>query len=419
MMANKKTILILTADAGFGHRSAALAVQAALEEIVGDECDLHLINPLEDKRTPFFLRDSQSDYDQIVKQAPELYRLGYDASDKPIPSAIADTALAVLLYDVMRDLVATYKPDAIVTTYPLYQSALEAVFTIDRVFVPLYTVVTDLSTVHRIWFHKAASACLVPNQTVRDQAVASNLDPMKVIETGIPVSPRLNKETRSKAEIRRELGWDENKMTILAVGSKRVDRLVETANTLNHSGFPIQLAVAAGKDVNLYEGMKALDWHVPAYLYEYVSNMPLMMHAADAIICKAGGLIVTESLACGLPILLVDVLPGQETGNAEMILQGGAGDMVTIPMQVLETISHWMINDQALLKTRAENSRRMGKPDAARDVAQIVWKAALEGPVDRHRQRIAGRTSLEHILHSYRAPVWERLAEIRTKIDRS
>ena len=70
----------------------------------------------------------------------------------------------------MRDLLVTYKPDVIVTTYPLYQSALEAVFTIDRKFVPLYTVVTDLSTVHRIWFHKVASACLVPNQIVRDLA---------------------------------------------------------------------------------------------------------------------------------------------------------------------------------------------------------------------------------------------------------
>jgi len=418
MMNDKKTILILTADAGFGHRSAALAIQTALHDLAGDDCELHLINPLEDKRSPFFLRDSQADYDQIVKQAPELYKLGYEASDKPIPSAIADTALAVLLYEVMRDLVSTYKPDAIVTTYPLYQSALEAVFTIDRVFVPLFTVVTDLSTVHRIWFHKAATACLVPNQTVRNLAIAGNLDPQKVIETGIPVSPRLNKETRTRAEIRRELGWDENKMTILAVGSKRVDRLIETANTLNHSGFPIQLAVAAGKDQNLFEGLKAIDWHIPAFLYEYVSNMPLMMHAADAIICKAGGLIVTESLACGLPILLVDVLPGQETGNADMILQGGAGDLATTPFQVLETISHWMINDRVLLKERAENSRKMGKPNAAYDVAQIVWKAAQEGPVDRHKQRIAGRTSLLHILESYRAPVWDRLTELKAKIDR-
>lgn len=417
-MKEKKCILILTADAGFGHRSAALAVQAALEEIVGSDCELHLINPLEDKRTPFFLRDSQSDYDQIVKQAPELYRMGYDASDKPIPSAIADSALVVLLYEVMHDLVHTYQPDAIVTTYPLYQSALEAVFAIDRVFIPLYTVVTDLSTVHRIWFNKAANACLVPNETVRDLALASKLKPENVIETGIPVSPKISQETRSKAEIRRELGWDANRMTVLAVGSKRVDRLIETVNTLNHSGFPIQLAVAAGKDADLYENLKAIDWHVPAYLYDYVSNMPLLMHASDAIICKAGGLIVTESLACGLPILLVDVLPGQETGNAEMILQGGAGDLALKPLEVLETLSHWFLNDQALLKTRAENSRRLGKPYAARDVASIVWKGALEGPVARRRQRISGRATLLTLIDHYHPPLIEKLTDIRTFIDR-
>ncbi|HEX7556409.1 MAG TPA: glycosyltransferase [Leptolinea sp.] len=416
-MPEKKCVLILTADAGFGHRSAALAVQAALEELAGAECDIHLVNPLEDKRTPFFLRDSQSDYDQIVREAPELYQLGYDASDSLIPSTIAESALILLLYEVMHDLVATYHPDAIVTTYPLYQSALEAVFTINRMFVPLFTVVTDLSTVHRIWFNKAADACLVPNQAVRDLALASNIKPEKIIETGIPVSPKLIQETRPKTEIRRELGWDENRMTVLAVGSKRVDRLIETVDTFNHSGFPIQLAVAAGNDAALYENLKAIEWHIPAYLYDYVNNMPLLMHAADAIICKAGGLIVTESLACGLPILLVNVLPGQETGNAETILQGGAGDMAATPMQELEALSHWMINDRALLKLRAENSRRLGKPFAARDVAKIVWEGALIGPVDRRKQRIAGRSSLQNLVRHYRHASMEKLTDLRSRLD--
>ena len=181
--------------------------------------------------------------------------------------------------------------------------------------------------------------------------------------------------------------------------------LLETVNTFNHSGFPIQLAIAAGKDAALYEQLQAIQWHVPAYLYEYVSNMPLFMHASDAIICKAGGLIVTESLACGLPILLVDVLPGQETGNAEFILQGGAGEMATTTMQVLETLSHWMENDQALLKTRAENSRKLGKPFAARDVASIVWQGALLGPRDQRKHRIPGRTDLLNLINRYRTPI--------------
>ena len=247
-MDDKKTILILTADAGFGHRSAALAVKDALQELAGDQCDVHLVNPLEDRRTPFFLRDSQADYDKIIKEAPELYRMGYDMSDNPIPSAIAGSALMVLLYEVMHDLVATFKPDAIVTTYPLYQTALEAVFTIDRVLVPLFTVVTDLSTVHRIWFNRAADACLVPNAVVRNQAISNNLKPENIIETGIPVSMELVKETRSKIQIRRELGWDPDRLTLLAVGSKRVDRLIDIVNTINHSGYPVQIAVAGGND---------------------------------------------------------------------------------------------------------------------------------------------------------------------------
>ena len=41
-----KQILILTADAGFGHRSAANAVAAALRETYGDVCAVEIVNPL-------------------------------------------------------------------------------------------------------------------------------------------------------------------------------------------------------------------------------------------------------------------------------------------------------------------------------------------------------------------------------------
>ena len=97
----------------------------------GDLCETIILNPLEDKRTPFFLRDSQADYDKLVRNVPELYRFGYDAMPVIYRSAvIAEQALTVLLFEVMRDIVRTYKPDAILTTYPLYQAPLRAVLTV-------------------------------------------------------------------------------------------------------------------------------------------------------------------------------------------------------------------------------------------------------------------------------------------------
>jgi len=69
------------------------------------------------------------------------------------------------------------------------------------------------------------------------------------------------------------------------------------------------------------------------------------MHAVDFVVCKAGGLIVTEALACGLPLMLIDVIEGQETGNAEFVVDNGAGDIARMPLDMLETLYHWLSND--------------------------------------------------------------------------
>ncbi len=399
--ANPRRILILTADAGFGHRSAANAAAAALAEAYGEACKVDIVNPLEDRRTPFWLRDSQSDYDKLVREMPELYRLGYDASAAPVPSAIVESGLTVLLFEVMYDLLEQYRPDALLLTFPLYQAPLAAVFAITRRFIPMFTVVTDLVTVHRLWFHREADACLTPNPLVSDLALAYGLRPERVQVTGIPVHPDVVREQRSKAAIRAELGWQPDLPTFLAVGSRRVDRLVDTLEVLNHFGQPLQVVAIAGKDESLYQQMRAIDWHVPVHLYEYVTNMPTLMHAADAVLCKAGGLIVTEALACGLPLMLVDLIPGQETGNAEFVVSHGAGDMARNLLEALQTLAHWMAADRRLLNERAANARRAGKPRAAYDVAEIVWRAAQTGPVTRPAGHIAGRPNLVELLTNF------------------
>ena len=104
-MTDKKRVLILTADAGFGHRSAANAIAAAMDLKHGAECECTILNPLDDKRAPFFLRDQATDYDRLVHSAPELYRLGYEASDNDFPTQVMESALTLALYEIMRDMV--------------------------------------------------------------------------------------------------------------------------------------------------------------------------------------------------------------------------------------------------------------------------------------------------------------------------
>jgi 1,2-diacylglycerol 3-beta-galactosyltransferase len=379
-MVERKKVLILTADAGFGHRSAANAVAAAIEEKYNDELSYEIVNPLNDKNAPTFLHDTQADYTKWIRSVPELYKFGYDASDALIPTTLMENSLSVLLNDVMREILKKHQPDVILSTYPMYPPVLTTLFHQKRYKVPLYSSVTDLSTVHRLWFHRKVDGLLVPNSLVADMATSYGMNPEKITITGIPVHPNVIKETRTKNEVRAELGWTPDIPTVLAVGSKRVERMVDTLNILNHFGGPLQIVVVAGKDEQLLQELKHFDWHVPAHIYDFVENIPMMMHAADLIICKAGGLIVTESLACGLPMILIEIIPGQETGNAEYVTALGAADLAETPVAMLEDLSHLLLNNHSLLKQRAENAARIGQPRSAFKVADILYNAVKESP---------------------------------------
>ena len=119
------------------------------------------------------------------------------------------------------------------------------------------------------------------------------------------------------------------------------------------------------------------------------------MHAADCIITKAGGLIVTEALACGLPLILVDVNPGQEVGNAEFVVSMQAGVLAETSLDTLETAFHWLQNDGERLKAYAERARALGKPEAAFTVAERVWELANQSPAPKTPSSLALITAPE------------------------
>lgn len=367
-----KRILILTADAGYGHRSAAKALAEALPMTLQTQCQIEIVNPLNDPQAPSLLRESQSDYDRIVRELPDLYKMGYEATDETIPNALIGGGVTVLLFDVLRRLLKTQQPDLIITTYPLYQPPLDALFMLMPPAIPVITVVTDLSWVHRSWFHRAATALVVPTNEVRDQAIAQHIPLERVHVLGIPVSPRYGPSTQSKTESRRALGWDPDRRTVLAVSSSRVLHLGEMLRVLNHSGLPLQLAVVAGGDAEQFAAYTATEWHLPTHVYNFVDNLPEMMHAADCIMCKAGGLIVSEALACGLPMLLTEVIPGQEQGNAEYVTKSQAGVQVASPVELLEILFHWLEDGAHGLVACSHRAAQAGHPDAATKIAALA-----------------------------------------------
>jgi len=337
----QKKVLILTADVGFGHRSAANAIKAALQATYGDRCVVQIENPLDDSLTPGILRDVQTDYDRLVRQMPDAYKLSYQVANEPVPNYVIERALIVLLFRVLNDLLQRVKPDVVVITNQMYSAPLNAVIAINRWSLPYLTTITDLTHVHRQWFYEGIDLLLVPTREVFRQAIEAGFTEDRLRETGIPVHPSFALENRTREMIREQLGWIPDKTTVLVVGSKRVKHLDGILSILNRAGLPIQLTLVAGGDEALYNRFKNTKWSLPVNYYNYVNEMPAFLHAADCVLTKAGGLIVSESLACGLPLLFTDVTPGQEEGNADYVIRNGAGEMVVEPTQVSEKLFLW------------------------------------------------------------------------------
>jgi UDP-N-acetylglucosamine:LPS N-acetylglucosamine transferase len=311
---------------------------------------------------------------------------------------LVDSALSVLLFEVMRDMIKKHQPDAIVTTYPLYQSPLLAVTSVSKLEVPVLTVVTDLVTVHRLWFNDDVDACLVPTEEVRSLALEYDIPPEKIHITGIPVHPNLSKEKRSQVEVRRELGWREDLPTFLAVGSRRVDRLMEMLNVFNHFGAPLQLAVVAGKDEELFRG---------AARKRMACTRPFVR-----IYRKYGAIDARRGCYC---LQSRRVNCHRSAGNRhspdaggcaartrdrqrEYVVKNRAGDLVDEPILVLEALYHLLQKDARLLEERAQNARRLGRPESAYTVASMAWQAANSQRITKQNWLAERRTRVIDLL---------------------
>lgn len=369
--AARQRILILTADAGLGHRRAAEAIDAALSNRYGEAAVTRLVNPLTLADAPGFIQKLEESYSDHVVEDRNLYRLSYHALDLPVISEITIQVMSRVLDDLMQQLITEFRPHVIVTTYPAYaQPCIKAIEDLERA-TPVAVAVTDLTNVQSIWYSADAALHFAPTEAIRQQAIENGIPPDRVQVTGLPVDPAFAQETRSRMALRRELGWQTDLPVGLVVASPRTSQMNNIVRVLDAAQMELQLAVVCGGDHNLYRQLQNQKWRGNVHLYDWVDEMPPLMKAADFMVSKAGGLIVSEALACGLPLIISEALPGQEVGNVQHVIDHSAGAWAPGPLEVLSTIHQWL-RDEAQLKQVRQNAERLGQPEAADTIARRI-----------------------------------------------
>ena len=174
----------------------------------------------------------------------------------------------------------------------------------------------------------------------------------------------------------RKHGLDQDRFTILVsaggFGVGPVGYLMQALAQLSH---PTQVVAVCGRNdalkAELTQTAEQLAKHsvVSFKLVGFTTEMDELMSAADLFVGKPGGLTTSEVLCKGLPMVVINPIPGQEERNSDHLLEAG----VAIRSNNLPALAYkidTLIDTPGKLAQMSENARAMAKPEAAITVVE-------------------------------------------------
>ncbi len=369
-----KRIVLLYADAGGGHRSAAQAIAAGIRMLYADRYEIQFVNGF--RLLPPLLGRLDIDYPMWVTYGRMLYALGFHISNGRRQVVAIRRAFEPISDKLAEDIIKTAPADVYVSCHLVYNQTMPSV--IHRLGNPakFMNVVTDLVAGHAAHYAPDVDYCIVPNEESARDAIANLVPAEKVIVAGQPVLPDFQQRLGKRRETREALGLDQSMPVVLLMGGgDGMGRLELTAREIAFSNLPVQLIVVCGRNQRVKHNLEFINPRIPMRVFGFVDNVPELMGAADILVTKAGPGTIAEGFIAGLPIILYDRVPGQEEGNVDYVVTRGAGAWCPFPWVVVKQIRQWL-SEPGRLEALSRASAALAKPDSALEIAKIVARLA-------------------------------------------
>ena len=219
----------------------------------------------------------------------------------------------------------------------------------------------------------------------------------KIILTGNPVRKNLLDMRGSRKEAMKTMGLDENRKCVLIVGGSLGARSINEGIIANiekiRGNSDIQFIWQTGK--LYFEEMKkrADELGKPKNLTitDFVSDMASALSAADIVVSRAGAGSISEFALLGKAVILVpspNVSEDHQTKNAMALVDKDAAIYVADANVKEELIDKAVetVHDRMKIELLETNILKMGKPDAASEIADEVLKLA-DAYIEKKRRR--------------------------------
>ncbi len=355
-----------------GHHKASVAIEKAIKSI---NSGVQLLNINSFNYTnPILEKIISKTYLGIIKTTPEVWEYLYDN-----PKVVKNTSrLRDLIHRYnsakLNSLLDDFKPDVVVCTQAFPCGMVADFKRTHNLSTPLVGVLTDYLP-HSYWIYDSVDRYVVQAEVARRRLIDSGVSPDKIETLGIPIGIEF-RDRLDKGRIAERLGIDKSIPVVLIMGGGTgfgpIRRIVKV---LDRVECQFQMVVIAGSNRRLLRWTEKRKSRSKKKLipFGYVDNVHELMELANLVITKPGGLTTAEALAKGLPMIIVNPIPGQEANNSRLLLSEGIAVKGEDAEEVSILTERLLSNPVKLLQMR-EAAKRHARPSAALDITEMILR---------------------------------------------
>ena len=369
-------VLLLSAGFGEGHNAAARALAEAADEVHGPGSARVIdVFALARPRTNALVRRG---YLALINGFPGAWRLVYAWLDR---SALAPRLFAGMRRErrVLGDLIAAERPDVLCSTYPLYAYLLASLArSTGRPLPPHFNVVTDSISINSVWWRATCDGWFVPNEDSTAVVRAAGVSPDRVHTLGFPVARFFADQQGQLTPPPLSTGTRPRVLYIINSGTKAA---AETARRLLvQEEWDVTCTVGRNEALRAELTRLASQRRTPAQVLGWTNQIPRLLMTHHVVVSKAGGATTQEAIAACCPMVVNQIVPGQEEGNYELLRRHGIGALAQTPDAIIATLRDAFASDAARWRRWRHAVGTLSRPNAAREILRAIHAVA---PADR------------------------------------
>lgn len=373
-------LLVLSAGFGEGHNAAARGLVAAANERFGGGCaEMVDIFDLARPRANAVVRRG---YLGLINRAPKVWSSVYRWLDRTPGAAQWLSASLRRETHVLAGLLRERRPDVLLSTYPVYAFMRERLAASRRPgepLAPLYNVVTDSISINSLWWRTPCAGWFVPNEDSAEVLWRNGVDRALVHVCGFPVDPCFHdgRDRWSAPDFNANA-----RPRILYIINSGTSGAAETARRLlaEHS-WDVTCTVGRNETLRNELTRLAAKRPRPAPVLGWTREIPRLLMSHHVVISKAGGATTQEAIAARCPMIVNQIVPGQEEGNYELLRRHGIGALALRPDAVIAELRRAFDGDALVWRQWRRAVGQLARPNAAREIVASLFPERLRKPL--------------------------------------